>query len=116
MLYSDQPSGPNSPINIPITAEIRRSAVGWSNEELYDQIQFNLQVRCELGVRDSGPVPFELRTMYNCRLRLSQHIQAARDNLLDQVFVQVTDEQPAALQPKIGHQRMDSALVSSSMR
>ena len=36
--------------------------------------------------------------------------------MLDQVFVQVTDEQLAALELKMGHQRMDSVLVSSNIR
>ncbi len=74
VLYSDQPSLPNTPINILVAAEILKSGFGWSDEELYDEIQFNLQVRYALGLRDMGEVPFELRTLYNFRQRLSQHM------------------------------------------
>jgi hypothetical protein len=116
VLYSDEPSRPNSPVNILTAADILKSAFGWSDEELYDQIQFNLQVRYALGLRDMGPVPFELRTLYNHRQRLSRHMQATGQNLLEGVFVQVTDQQLAALKLKTGHQRMDSVLVSSNMR
>jgi len=116
VLYSDQPSRPNTPINILVAAEILKSGFGWSDEELYDEIQFNLQVRYALGLRDMGEVPFELRTLYNFRQRLSQHMQETGENLLDELFVQVTDEQLATLQLKTGHQRMDSVLVSSNMR
>jgi hypothetical protein len=104
------------PINILVGAEILKAGFGWSDEELYDQIQFNLQVRYALGLRDMGVAPFELRTLYNFRQRLSQHMQGTGENLLETVFVQVTDEQLAALKLKTGQQRMDSVLVSSNIR
>jgi len=116
VLYSDEPSRPNSPINILVAAEVLKSGFGWSDEELYDQIQFNLQVRYALGLRDMGPVPFELRTLYNHRQRVSRHMQETGQNLLEGVFVHVTGQQLAALKLKTGHQRMDSVLVSSNMR
>jgi hypothetical protein len=115
-LFSDEPSRPNVPINILIGAETLKSGFGWSDEELYDEIQFNLQVRYALGLRDMGSVPFELRTLYNHRQRVSRHMQETGQNLLEGVFVQVTDQQLAALELKTGHQRMDSVLVSSNMR
>ena len=49
VLYSDEPSRPNTPINILVGAEILKAGFGWSDEELYDEIQFNLQVRHALG-------------------------------------------------------------------
>ena len=63
-----------------------------------------------------GSVPFELRTLYNHRQRVSRHMQERGEDLLGQVFIQVTDKQLAALKLKTGHQRMDSVLVSSNMR
>lgn len=116
VLYSDKPSRPNAPINILVSAEILKAGFGWSDEELHDEVQFNLQVRYALGLRDMSTVPFELRTLYYFRHRLSQHMQETGRNLLDQVFVQVTDEQLNSLKLKTGQQRMDSVLVSSNIR
>jgi hypothetical protein len=116
ILYSDQPSRPNVPINILVGAEILKSGFGWSDEELHDEMLFNLQVRYALGLRDMSTVPFELRTLYYFRQRLSRHMQERGENLLDQVFVQVTDEQLDSLKVKTGHQRMDSVLISSNIR
>jgi hypothetical protein len=116
VLYSDQPSRPNVPINILVGAEILKAGFGWSDEELHDQILFDLQVRYGLGLRDMSTVPFELRTLYYFRQRLSQHMQETGQNLLDQLFVQVTDEQLDSLKLKTGHQRMDSVLISSNIR
>ena len=104
ILYSDQPSRPNVPINILVGVEILKAGFGWSDEELHDEMLFNLQVRYALGLRDVSTVPFELRTLYYFRQRLSRYMQETGQNLLDQVFVQVTDEQLKALKVKTGHQ------------
>ena len=82
VLYSAEPSRPNTPINVLVAAEILKSGFGWTDEELYDEIQFNLQVRHALGLRDINVIPFELRTLYNFRQRLSQHMQTTGENLL----------------------------------
>lgn len=116
ILYSDQPSRPNVPINILVGVEILKAGFGWSDEELHDEMLFNLQVRYALGLRDMSMAPFELRTLYYFRQRLSRYMQETGQNLLDQVFVQVTDEQLKALKVKTGHQRMDSVLISSNIR
>ncbi len=116
VLYSDQPSRPNAAINALVGAEILKAGFGWSDEELWDQLQFNLQARFALGLRNMSVMPFEMRTVYNFRQRVSRHMQESGENLIEQVFVQVTDEQLAALELKTGHQRMDSVLVASNIR
>ena len=97
VLYSDQPSRPNAAINALVGAEILKSGFGWSDEELWDQLQFNLQARFALGLRNMSVMPFEMRTVYNFRQRVSRYMQESGENLIEQVFVQVTDEQLAAL-------------------
>jgi hypothetical protein len=116
VLYSDKPSRPNVPINVLVSAEVLKAGYGWSDEELHDEVQFNLQIRYALGLRDMSTVPFELRTLYYFRHRLSKYMQETGQNLLDQVFAQVTDEQLKSLKLKTGQQRMDSVLVSSNIR
>ena len=116
VLYSDEPSRPNSPINTLVGAETLKAAFGWSDEELYDHIQFDLQVRYALGLHDLGMMPFEMRTLYNFRSRVSRHMQETGENLLEQAFVQITDEQIDQLKLKTGHQRMDTVMISSNIR
>jgi len=116
VLYVDEPSRPNASINVLMGAEILKAGYGWSDEELYDAIQFDLQVRYALGLRDMTTLPFELRTVYNFRQRVSQHMQETGENLVEQVFVQVTDQQLAALKLRGGQQRMDSVQVASNIR
>ena len=54
--------------------------------------------------------------MYNFRRRLTEHMRETGENLLEQVFEQVTDEQIKALELKTDKLRMDSTLVSSNIR
>ena len=116
VLYSDEASRPNIPINVLVGLEILKSGFGWSDEEMYDHFCFDLQVRRALGYRDLGEGHFELRTVYNFRLRLTEHMQETGENLFEQVFEQITDEQLAAFRLKTDKLRMDSTLIASNIR
>lgn len=85
VLYADEPSRPNTPVNVLVGLEVIKAGFGWSDEELYDAFLFNLQVRYALGLWDIGSGNFELRTLYNFRWRLSQHMQETGENLLERV-------------------------------
>jgi hypothetical protein len=116
VLYSDEPSRPNTPVNVLVGLEILKSGFGWSDEEMYDHFCYDVQVRYALGYRDLGEGHFELRTIYNFRQRLTQHMQETGENLFEQVFEQITDEQLTAFQLKTDKLRMDSTLIASNIR
>jgi hypothetical protein len=116
LLYSEKGSRPNIPINVLVGLEILKAGYGWSDEELYDHYCFDLQVRYALGYRHLSQGQFELRTLYNFRGRLSEHMQQSGEDLLEQAFVQVSDEQVAAYGLKTDKLRMDSTQVSSNIR
>jgi hypothetical protein len=96
--------------------EILKSGFGWSDEEMYDHFCFDLQVRRALGYRDLGEDHFELRTVYNFRNRLTKHMQETGENLFEQVFEQITDEQLAAFKLKTNKLRMDSTMIASNIQ
>jgi hypothetical protein len=116
VLYSDEASRPNIPINVLVGLEMLKSGFGWCDEEMYDHFCFDLQVRRALGYRDLGEGHFELRTVYNFRLRLTAHMQETGENLFEQAFEQITDEQLAAFRLKTDKLRMDSTLIASNIR
>ncbi len=103
VLYSDEPSRPNIPINVLVGLETLKSGFGWTDEEMYDHFCFDVQVRYALGYRDLGDGYFALRTMYNFRDRVTQHMQESGENLIDKAFEQVTDEQIAAFAARAPH-------------
>lgn len=116
VLYSDEASRPNIPINVLVGLETLKAGFGWSDEEMYENFCFNLQVRYALGYRQLNDGHFELRTIYNFRRRLSDHMQQKGQALLAEAFVQVTDEQLAAFALQTSKLRMDSTQVSSNIR
>jgi len=116
VLYSDEASRPNIPINVLVGLETLKSGFGWSDEEMDENFCFDLQVRYALGCRQLGEGHFELRTVYNFRQRLSDHMQATGEDLLAQAFEQVTDEQVVAFSLKTNKLRMDSTQIASNIR
>jgi hypothetical protein len=116
VLYSDEASRPNIPINVLVGLETLKAGFGWSDAEMDENFCFDLQVRYALGYRQLGEGHFELRTMYNFRQRLSDHMQATGEDVLAQAFEQVTDEQVVAFSLKTNKLRMDSTQIASNIR
>lgn len=115
VLYSDEPSRPNAPINHLVDFEILKSGFGWSDAEAYEQVNFNLLVRHAMGLDDLRTSPFTLRTVYNFRRRVREHAEQTGENLMQRVFEDVTDAQLADVAIETGWQRMDSTQVLSNL-
>lgn len=115
VLYSDVPSRPNVPVNVLVGLEALKSGFGWSDEELYENYCYNLQVRYALGYDRLGDGDFEIRTLYYFRERLSKYNIEQGLNLLEQAFEQITDAQIVALKVRTGMQRMDSTQIASNI-
>ena len=117
VLYSDDAaSRPNIPVNLLVGFETLKAGFGWSDEETFDHICFDMQVRYAVGHRDLSEGHFDLRTVYNFRYRVAKHMQETGENLIDQAFEQVTDEQVAAFNLKTDKLRMDSTMIASNIR
>ena len=116
ILYSDKKSRPNVPVNVLVGLEILKDGNGWTDAEMYEHFSYNVQVRYALGLESLDEGHFELRTTYNFRKRLVQHMQETGENLLEVCFEQITDEQMAAYAVKSGVQRVDSKQIASNIR
>jgi len=114
--YSDEASRPNLPVNVLVGLETVKASNRWSDEEAYDHFCFDVQVREALRCRDLSEGHFELRTMYNFRQRLGQHMQETGENLFGQVFEQISDEQLATFKLKMDKLRMESTMIASNIR
>lgn len=116
ILYSDKASRPNIPVNILLGLEILKDGNGWTDEEMYSNFCYNVQVRYALGLHSLDEGHFELRTVYNFRQRLVQHMQETGENLFEVCFEQITDEQMAVYAVKSNEQRVDSKQIASNIR
>lgn len=116
ILYSDQPSRPNIPVNVLVGLEILKAGFDWTDREMYESFCYNIQVRYALGYHNLEEGHFELRTTYNFRERLTAHMQATGENLFEACFENITDEQMKAYALKSGTQRTDSKQIASNIR
>ena len=116
ILYSDEASRPNIPVNVLLGLEILKDGYGWTDEEMYNNFCYNVQVRYGLGYRNLEEGHFELRTVYNFRGRHTRHMAETGENLFEICFEQITDEQMEAFKVKGGIQRMDSKQIASNIR
>lgn len=114
-LYADCPSRPNIPVNVLVGLDTLKAGFGWSDEELYDHFQFDVQVRYALGYHNLEEGGFELRSLYNFRRKLSEYHLANGSNLLVQAFEAITDQPIVAFKVRTSQQRMDSTQVASNI-
>lgn len=115
VLYSDEASRPNVPVNVLVGLEGLKAGFGWSDQELYENYCYNLQVRYALGYDRLGDGDFEIRTLYYFRERLSKYNAEKGVNLLEKAFEHITDAQIVALKVHTGMQRMDSTQIASNI-
>jgi len=116
VLYAEEDSRPNVPVNVLLCLEVLKSGFGWTDEQMYETFIFDLQVRYAVGYEDLGDGYFAIRTLYNFRDRLSQHMQTTGENLMEQAFEQITDEQLEAFKLSTDKLRIDSTQIASDIR
>lgn len=116
VLYSDQKSRPNSPINAMVASLLIMNRRTWTYDELFKNIQFHLLVKVALGLDQISDVPFCAATLFNFQNRLHKHFIETGENLLEQVFDQLTAEQLKMLKLKTDIQRTDSFAALSNIR
>jgi len=115
VLYSEKDSRPNVPVNVLVGLEALKAGFGWSDQELYENYCYDLQVRYALGYDRLGDGDFEIRSLYYFRERLSKYNAEEGINLLEKAFEKITDAQIVDLKVRTGMQRMDSTQIASNI-
>ncbi len=116
VLYSEKDSRPNIPVNILLGLEILKMQLGWTDEDLYDEYNYNLQVRYALGIYDLSAHEFSLRTLYNFRQRVHEYARETGVNLYQVAFENLTAEMLTRPVASGKSQRWDSTLLWSNIR
>ena len=70
VLYSENGSRPNTPVNLQVGALILQSVKAWTYDELFEHIDFDLRTRAALGLTDLETRPFSPATIFNFQNRL----------------------------------------------
>lgn len=115
-LYSDSASRPNAPVNALVSAIILYMKKGWTTEELFERIDFDLRTRTALGLHNLEDTPFCPATFFNFQNRLLNHFVTTGENLIEKIFDTLTEAQLKKLKIKTDIQRMDSFQAMSNIR
>ena len=116
VLYSDNCSRPNAPVNSLVASIILMYRNNWTTEELFDRIDFDLLIRTALGLDRLEDTPFCPATFFNFQNRLLCHFTQTGNNLIERVFDALTQEQLKTLKIKTNIQRSDSFMAMSNIR
>jgi len=115
ILYDQSNGRPNVPIRQLVGMLILKEGQDWTDEQLFEACNFNTLVCIALGMNnysDEAPSP---ATYYNFKVRLVDHHRATGQDLMEQAFQALTQEQALRFQVSGSHVRMDSKLVNSNI-
>jgi hypothetical protein len=114
-LFREGFGAPNVPIRVQIGMMILKEARGWSDAQLFEHCQFNLLVRSALGLPNIDDAIPASSTYYLLRKRIVDWENEGHDNLIENVFEQVTKSQAVEFKINGNKIRMDSKLLGSNI-
>ncbi len=115
VLYSDKKSRPNTPVNQLVGALILKHLNNWTYQELFSNLNFNLLTRHALGINSLNEGVFCEASIFNFQNKLIKHLSTTGEDLMEQVFYKLTDEQIENWGVNTSIQRGDSFLVGSNI-
>jgi hypothetical protein len=116
LFSADSSSRPNAPVNALVSSIIMYHKKGWTTEELFENIDFDLRTRTALGLHNLEDTPFCPATFFNFQNRLLNHYVVTGENLIEKIFDSLTVAQLKKLKIKTDIQRMDSFQAISNIR
>jgi hypothetical protein len=116
LFSADSSSRPNAPVNALVSSIIMYHKKGWTTEELFENIDFDLRTRTALGLHNLEDTPFCPATFFNFQNRLLNHYVVTGENLIEKIFDSLTAAQLKKLKIKTDIQRMDSFQAMSNIR
>ena len=88
---------------------------GWTCEELFNNLNFNILTRIAVGIDNIDDIPFCPATFFNFQNRLSTYYRNTGNNLLEKVFDGLTQSQIQELGLKTNICRTDSFQAMSNI-
>ncbi|MDD3893337.1 MAG: transposase [Bacteroidales bacterium] len=114
-LYTEGKGAPNASIRVLVGMMILKEGQGWSDEQLFENCEYNLLVRSALGLmslEDAEPAP---STYYLFRRNLVEYAREHGEDLFKKCQGQITRDQILEFEVSGKQVRMDSKLVGSNI-
>jgi len=115
VLFSTKASRPNVAVNQLVGSLILKHLFDWTYEELFKHLSFNMLTRHAIGLQGMDSDIFAEASLYNFQHRLIEHYTASGQDLLMELFDQLTQKQLHEFGIATDIQRGDSFLVGSNI-
>ncbi|HEY5592421.1 MAG TPA: transposase [Paludibacter sp.] len=115
VLYTQLTGAPNASIRVLVGMMILKEGQGWSDEQLFENCNFNLLVRSALGLmtlEDAAPVA---STYYLLRRNLVEYAKEHGEDLFKKCQAEITKSQILEFNVSGKQIRMDSKLIGSNI-
>lgn len=116
LLYSNNYSRPNAPVNIMIGLLTLKELNQWSDEELLAAFYFDYRVQYALGISDFDKERICINTIGNFRKRLYEYDETHGRDLLEEEISALTDELIALSGMDTSLARQDSMMISANCK
>ncbi len=116
LLYSDNYSRPNTPVNILIGLLILKELNRWTDEELIGSLYFDYRVRYALGITEFEKERLCINTIGNFRKRLYEYSLATGRDLLREEIDQLTEALIELSGMDTSLARQDSFMISANCK
>lgn len=115
VLFDERMGAPNMSVRILISMMILKEGFGWSDEVLFENLNFNLLVRSSIGlINIDDKIPAE-STYYLFRKRIYEYEKQESISLINQTFQSITKNQILEYNVNGKSIRMDSKLLGSNI-
>ncbi|WP_159429964.1 transposase [Halarsenatibacter silvermanii] len=116
VLFSENMGRPNFPVQILIALEILRQLFDFTDKEVVDSFNYDVRFMKAVGLKRVGQLNLTYRTVYEFRDRIVEHANKTGNNLIKEVFEELTDAliEIADLETEI--QKMDSTMVDANIK
>ena len=116
VLYDSRGQGrPNSSVRSLVASIIYINHKGWTHEDFFDSLDFNLLTRAAISNLDIKGKIYSPATFYNFENRLLKYWQETGINLLELIFDKLTSQQVSDLKIKLDIIRTDSFQAMSNI-
>ena len=114
--YSEEYSRPNFPINILASLLILKMKFNYSDEELFEQYNYNIMFKYAFGLHDFAEYELVPRTYYNFKKRLVEYEESSKINLMELLCKNLNDSIKTKYNISTKEERMDSTLIWSNIK
>lgn len=116
VLYSQNYSRPNSPVNLLVSLLILKELHSLTDEQLIESLYFDYRYQYALGIEDFEKERICINTLTNFRKRLVEHELETKQDLLKQEVDELSNKLADLIELDKSMARMDSFMLSSSCK